>query len=177
MKSKYTLELLEPIVKECTGYSCVCRRLNINHHGGNIDYIKKMIIRLGIDTSNFLGYAHCKGKPSNHRKTALQILIEKPVGAPREKAYKLKRALIEIGRPYKCEECSIGDIWNGKPLSLQIDHKNGVVTDDKPENIRFMCHNCHSQTENFCAKKTALEKRKNAPQLDFFVKSETDMVQ
>ena len=37
--------------------------------------------------------------------------------------------------------------WNGKPLKLILDHKNGNNSDDRHENLRFLCPNCNSQLE------------------------------
>jgi len=44
------------------------------------------------------------------------------------------------------------NIWGSKPLPLQLDHVSGDVLDDRPENLRWLCPNCHSQTETYCAK-------------------------
>ncbi len=49
-----------------------------------------------------------------------------------------------------CTLCGQGPEWNGKVLVLQLDHENGDCTDNRLENLRFMCPNCHSQTETFC---------------------------
>jgi len=54
-------------------------------------------------------------------------------------------------RGEKCEECGITD-WNGKSLSFHIDHINGNRTDNRKENLKIMCPNCHSQTETFGTK-------------------------
>lgn len=48
-----------------------------------------------------------------------------------------------------CSECKIEKEWNGKPLTLQLDHINGVNNDNRIENLRFLCPNCHSQTDTF----------------------------
>jgi Zn finger protein HypA/HybF involved in hydrogenase expression len=53
---------------------------------------------------------------------------------------------------YRCEICSNVGIWNNKPLSLQIDHINGVNNDNRIDNLRFLCPNCHSQTETYAGK-------------------------
>jgi 5-methylcytosine-specific restriction endonuclease McrA len=55
-------------------------------------------------------------------------------------------------RGYKCEVCGVGD-WQGKPITLQLDHKDGDPENNTPENVRLLCPNCHSQTENWGAKK------------------------
>ncbi len=49
-------------------------------------------------------------------------------------------------------ECGQGRIWNGKPLTLQLDHRNGDITDNRPENVRLICPNCHTQTDNWGVK-------------------------
>ena len=50
--------------------------------------------------------------------------------------------------PYECSKCGINE-WNGKMLSLHLDHINGVNNDHRLENLRFLCPNCHSQTETY----------------------------
>jgi 5-methylcytosine-specific restriction endonuclease McrA len=48
----------------------------------------------------------------------------------------------------RCQECGLSE-WRGKPLSVQIDHINGIGNDYRLENLRMLCPNCHSQTESF----------------------------
>lgn len=61
-----------------------------------------------------------------------------------------KRILEEKLIPYICSECSQEPIWNNKPLVLQLDHTNGNSSDNRLENLRFLCPNCHTQTTTFC---------------------------
>ena len=63
----------------------------------------------------------------------------------------LKRYLIET-RGNKCSNCGQSSIWNNKPLILQLDHIDGNSDNNYPENLRLLCPNCHSQTENFGSK-------------------------
>lgn len=50
---------------------------------------------------------------------------------------------------YKCSECGVGEIWNGKELSLHLEHKNGINNDHRLDNLTFLCPNCHSQTTTY----------------------------
>lgn len=65
---------------------------------------------------------------------------------------KLKSRLISEGlKEYKCECCGLTE-WNGKYISLQLHHINGIHNDNRLENLQILCPNCHSQTENFASK-------------------------
>ena len=64
----------------------------------------------------------------------------------------IKRNLLKLGiLENRCEECDLSE-WRGKPLSIQIDHRNGIRDDHRLENLRMLCPNCHSQTETFAAR-------------------------
>ncbi len=51
----------------------------------------------------------------------------------------------------RCEECGLSE-WRGRPLSVHIDHINGVRDDHRLENLRMLCPNCHSQTDTYGAR-------------------------
>ena len=61
----------------------------------------------------------------------------------------LKNRLIREGyKEYKCEDCGI-DEWNGKAISLELDHISGDRLDNSLDNLKLLCPNCHSQTHTF----------------------------
>lgn len=62
------------------------------------------------------------------------------------------RLLKHQGWKEECAICKMGPEWNGNYLSLQVDHINGNPFDSRLENLRFLCPNCHSQTETFAGK-------------------------
>ena len=66
----------------------------------------------------------------------------------------LRNKLIKAGIKTfeKCEECGITE-WNGKPIVIQLHHKDGDNTNNEIDNIAELCPNCHSQTENYSKRK------------------------
>lgn len=157
-RTKYSKELLEKLAKESYSIAQIIRKLGLREGGGTHSHISRKLKFLEIDTSHFLGQgANCgenhKGGP---RLRYFEILInrEKEI-APRlrQSAFRLRRALLESGRNYVCEECGQKPTWNGKELRLQVDHKNGNWLDDRAENLRLLCPNCHTQTPGFSGSK------------------------
>jgi DNA-binding CsgD family transcriptional regulator len=83
--------------------------------------------------------------PSPHLIPLEDLLV---VGRTTSRSH-LKRRLIKAGlKQDRCERCGIGE-WQGKPLSLQLHHKNGDGSDNRLRNLEFLCANCHSQTETW----------------------------
>jgi|LakMenEpi03Aug12_release.lakeMendotaPanAssembly.Ray.scaffolds.fasta_scaffold258570_2 hypothetical protein len=78
--------------------------------------------------------------------------------------YNVKSFLIkkQIKDHTMCEICKIKD-WNGGELKMQLDHINGDNTDNRLQNLRFICPNCHSQTETFCRRK---KRKKNISDIE-----------
>lgn len=48
---------------------------------------------------------------------------------------------------YKCDICEQEPFWNGQPMSLILDHKNGKNNDHRLENLRWGCPNYNEQLE------------------------------
>lgn len=78
-----------------------------------------------------------------------EILIEdSPATQAVLRKFILRHNVIE----YVCESCGNKGEWNNKKLVLHLDHKNGNNKDNRIENLRYLCPNCHSQTETYCGK-------------------------
>ena len=141
-------EDIEVIVKNSFTYQEVMIKLGYTCRGGGVfRALKNRLIKLKIDTSHFKGKAH--GTSQTAKTTLDLILVE---NSSYGNVYSLKRRLVKEGiLEYKCELCGIVD-WQKKKLTLQLDHKNGRSNDNRRENLRFLCPNCHSQTDTYAGK-------------------------
>ncbi|MBC8306695.1 MAG: HNH endonuclease [Pelagibacterales bacterium] len=123
---------LKDIVKKC-GYIASLNKRTRNK-------IKKRINILNIDISHF---------KYPERKTLKQLCIQQ--GKYHRGGLK-RRLLKENILENKCSECGQMPFYNNKILILQLDHVNGNNTDNRIENLRILCPNCHSQTSTFSGK-------------------------
>ena len=72
---------------------------------------------------------------------------------PQYQTLKLKKRLIKENiLENKCSLCGLSE-WQGKEISLQLDHIDGINHNHVLSNLRLLCPNCHSQTETWCGKK------------------------
>ena len=151
--TKYTKEKIEEAVKDSNSIAETLRKLRIKHLSGSLHYhISKKIKEFEIDISHFKGKGWSKG--CNFDKIpADTILSYNRLNGRREHRPQLLRSMLEKGKEYICSECGNGDIWNNRNIVLQIDHINGEPIDNRIENLRFLCPNCHSQTPTFSTSK------------------------
>ena len=123
--------------------------------GGTVAHLARQLKKYNIDTSHFTGQSHARGMRSPKRRSADQILVKKPEGSGRTKIPQLRRALSDVGVEVRCSGCGTGPSWLGRAMTLEIDHINGDLTDNRRENLRYLCPNCHATTETYCRKKRA----------------------
>lgn len=163
--TKYTKEMLEPLVADSVSVAEVLRKLGKKQTGSISTHLSKVIKKFEIDTSHFLGQAANRGdkhKGGPEKKSWEAILVFNQDIDRRERPYVLRRALIESGLPYACAYCGNEGVWLGKPLRLQVNHRNSDWRDNRRENLEFTCPNCHSQTEGWSGGKGGTDICSNA---------------
>jgi hypothetical protein len=153
---KWVVSDIANAVKESITFKQAFKKLGAANSGGSYQRIRNIIRAECIDTSHFkLGGAnsfHDSVKLSNEEI----FVYDRNGDGYRETTKMLKRAMISAGFDNtKCgkEGCNQTNKWNNKELTLQIDHINGNRLDNRIENLRFICPNCHTQTETFSTKR------------------------
>lgn len=145
-KNTYTIKELKIAVTNSLSIASCLRKLGLAPKGGNYKTFKKLTAKHCIDTSHFTGQAHMKGKQHNHKITPLENILKKDI---HYNSHKLRQRLIKDGiKEYKCEIC-LTEQWQEKPVPLELDHINGDHFDNRLENLRIICPNCHAQTSHY----------------------------
>ncbi|MFZ4236022.1 HNH endonuclease [Streptomyces murinus] len=149
--TKWTRAILEPVVAASVSVNEVVRRLGLDSVGGHQANIARRIKAYGLDTTHFTPVVRTERMRDNQRRrTAEEILVENTSEhAARVPGRRLKRAMIETGVEERCARCGTDPVWRGRPLPLEVDHIDGDWRDNRIENLRFLCPNCHSVTDNY----------------------------
>ncbi|MGP3735595.1 HNH endonuclease signature motif containing protein [Streptomyces sp. GDS52] len=148
-RSRPTEDELRAAVTESISLAGVLRRLNRPDNGAQRAQLRMWIAEHRISTSHFLGQAHHRGKLGTNAKNPEEVLV-KHGSTTRRATKRLRRALISVGVAEECARCGVGPEWLGRPMTLEVDHINGDWRDDRRENLRLLCPNCHAITSTWC---------------------------
>ena len=118
-------------------------KLGLIPAGGNYQQTWKYIHRLKCDTRHFTGQGWSKGKqvPRTPVYTLEEILVENSYFSLHALKKRLFKARLKEAR---CEECGWSKMSEDGRIPIELDHINGDRNDNRLENLRILCPNCHS---------------------------------
>ena len=137
----FSKEEISEIVQTSYSNREVARKLGYAvDSGGVMTSLKKMYLELELDTSHFKGqgwnkenFDYSRFRYGNNIKTANAL-----------------NALIAL-RGHRCECCGLTE-WLDNPISLEVHHEDGDSLNNTLENLKLLCPNCHSLTNNYKGK-------------------------
>ncbi len=142
-KRSWTVEQLKEAVSSSKSYRQVLGKLGLREAGGNYVQIRKYTYEYKLDVGHFHGRLWSKGlKLPFKPKIPLEQILQKGFRFP---SHKLKLRLFRANlKQKKCEECGWATKTEDGYLPIELDHINGDSTDNRLENLRILCPNCHS---------------------------------
>jgi hypothetical protein len=108
----------------------IVKKMGCSLNNKTIKKIKMKMDELNININDFSSSKDIPLETNNIKKNNKEI-----------KKQLLEKDLIEN----KCQSCKIGDMWNGRLLSLKLDYNNGNPNDKNLDNMRLLCPNCFTQ--------------------------------
>lgn len=158
---KFHPEQLKTIIAQSSSITNILRTLGLQATNNNA---RRRVIRFAKENNIELPIYNFKEASTGktyikNREEALKILCKGEIHrGTRIRKIVLKYSLLE----YKCQgdECQIiNGMWGSKKITYHLDHINGDNTDNRIENLRFLCPNCHSFTETYGGKNSKNSKK------------------
>lgn len=146
-----TNEELRALVEACASLTEMMEKLGYKSAGARTNFARALKLR-GIEApSNGKARPRRTWKCSKKRIVTPKWSPENLHLHPKKRAdhSMLGRVLLRSGKPYECERCQNDGTWQGERMCLELDHINGDATDQRLDNLRFLCPNCHSLTATY----------------------------
>jgi hypothetical protein len=155
MSRQYTDKEFAEAIKSSKYMGEALEKIGLKPAGGNYHLARLRVNKLGLDTSHFIYKP--KGMGKRRRVPTEEILVK---NSSWSSSSRLRERLIKEG--YFDEVCSICKMteWLGKKMPLELDHINGEKTDNRIENLRLICPNCHSFTPTYRGRNRGKKQKK-----------------
>jgi hypothetical protein len=149
-KPRYEEHQAREAIAASVTWSGALRRLGMRPAGGNFRTLRRYAEEVwGISTAHFDESGDRRSGPRPTRLPLEQLLVE---GRPTNRR-RLKERLYAAGmKERRCELCGQGELWQGRRMSLILDHVNGVADDNRLENLRIVCPNCNATLDTHCGR-------------------------
>lgn len=147
----FSVEQLQEIVSNSNTLQEVLKKLGYSSvSGANRKTVQSRLDKYGISTEHFN-----KGISRGITRTPENTFVRNS-----DATQAVLRRLYIKGNysPYVCSICGQKPFWNGKELSLTLDHIDGDNTNDVLENLRWVCPNCDRQLNTFGSKNRRLKR-------------------
>jgi hypothetical protein len=151
----YTREDAEAAIAASNSWAESLRRLGLCTTGGGWRILRKYADIWHISTSHFDPEAARLKNLRGTQRPLAQVLVKESTYARQH----VKRRLLAEGlKEPRCELCGQGEIWRGRPMSMILDHINGVRDDHRLENLRMVCPNCAATLDTHCGRRNRIER-------------------
>lgn len=140
---------LREAIAAADSWAAALRLLGMRVAGGNHKTVQKWAERWSISTDHFDPAAVRARTLKYEPRPLAEVLIQ---GSTYKRAQLKARLYAEGLKARACELCGQGELWNGKRMSLILDHINGDATDNRLENLRIACPNCAATFDTHCGR-------------------------
>lgn len=148
-------ELLKEAIKNCKSQSEILEYMGLRSAGGNFNTLKKYAKLYNLELPKVEYEERMSRIIKNNTIPNEEIFVK---NSSYSKGQRIKKRLLDMGWKDECAVCGVGSEWNGKPLTLQLEHKDGDHSNNELSNLEILCPNCHSQTDTHSGKSN---KRRN----------------
>lgn len=165
MENIYSKENIEFIIKRNDNIKDCLIELGRGTTGDNYNFLNRLIKKYNIDKSHFLSKKELQKRAMDKRGGS--FIKEIPLdeffskGNIHRPGSNLRNKLLKYNlKEYKCELCGQDENWKTGKIVLTLDHINGINTDNRLENLRFICPNCDTTLPTFKGKNSESNKNK-----------------